>query len=201
MADLIPPDLARFIRVSNKKSYNFSSIDKQWIVTLTHDFIALTTTRYTRWEEFKGYFQRPFNALVSEYRPAPFSRVGLRYQNVIRRSRLGIDEINWSQLLKPYIAGILTVPELDDHLLEGARQIVEIKLSDNDGKVTLRHGLARDNDNKEICYLIDSDFYTENIGGSGNVLKRLDLFNRRARRLFRWCITDNLHQAMEPRPI
>jgi uncharacterized protein (TIGR04255 family) len=74
-----------------------------------------------------------------------------------------------------------------------------------DGAITLRHGLvnARDEEQNidELAYLLDADFYKEGKIGRGDyVWELLDCYNKSARNLFRWCITDRLHIAMEPIP-
>jgi uncharacterized protein (TIGR04255 family) len=78
----IPPEIARFlsgeIQVRVGKSSQFLSADKKWMVTLTRDFMALSTPNYERWERFKERLRKPFDALVSYYQPVFFTRVGLR---------------------------------------------------------------------------------------------------------------------------
>ncbi|WP_157951155.1 TIGR04255 family protein, partial [Cyanothece sp. BG0011] len=74
------------------------------------------------------------------------------------------------------------------------------------GKVNFNHGLVMVKDTEkseeEMAYLLDSDFYAENkIEGDENVWNTLKYFNKSARNLFRWSITDVLHQAMEPKPV
>ena len=197
----LPEDFLRLLNVSDKKVYSFISIDEQWIVSLTRDFIALTANNYTRWEEFKEHFKVPFETLLNEYTPALFSRVGLRYQNVIRRSALGLNNIPWSRLIQPYIAGPLAAPDFDNDSVVNTTQLVEILLRNDYGKVKIRHGFAVDNSTQEICYVIDSDFSAEKIKESKDALDRLERFNRRAGRLFRWCIKPQLHEAMGPQNI
>lgn len=200
LLEKIPSDFLNLMGSSQEKHYNFISLDKQWTVSLTKDFIALKANNYRRWEEFKEHFGRPFDAFL-EYSPAEFSRVGLRYRNVIQRSILGLDNTPWSELLEPYIAGSLTAPDSISNSIENMNQLIEIRLANVYGKVKIRHGFVVDNSSGEICYLIDSDFFAERIKRSEDVLVRLDRFNRRGRRLFRWCITQKLHDAMGPEPI
>ena len=202
LQEQLPPEFLRLLGSSDKKAYNFISIDKQWTISFTRDFIALTTGRYTRWEEFKEYFKIPFETLLNEYSPALFSRVGLRYRNIIRKSELGLQDISWSELIQPYIAGPLSdSSELDNDCIVAMNSTVDIRLINNYGKVKIRHGFVEDKTTNEICYQIDSDFSTENIEEHDNAIERLHHFNRRAGRLFRWCITPKLHTAMEPEKI
>ena len=56
-------------------------------------------------------------------------------------------------------------------------------------------------DDGEICYMIDADFYNAGKVPVEGAIEKLDYFNKHASRLLRWCITDRLHQAMEPQAL
>jgi hypothetical protein len=47
--------------------------------------------------------------------------------------------------------------------------------------------------------MIDADFFTEERLERENARARLNEFNREAGRLFRWSISDRLHDAMGPK--
>src|ERR1700687_3478435 len=66
---------------TGKPAYEFASADEQWTVNLTRDFLALTSKKYKRWEGFKDHLATPMDALLSEYVPTFFSRIGLRYRD------------------------------------------------------------------------------------------------------------------------
>src|SRR5437016_5486281 len=104
----IPADFARFFEAefpfTSGKTYEFASPDRSWMVHLDRDSLAVTTRAYERWEGFKEHLHYPFKALCEIYRPTFFARIGLRYKDVIRRSKLGLEGIPWSELLNPYIA-------------------------------------------------------------------------------------------------
>src|SRR5258708_18597221 len=83
----IPPELLRnLFQTTTIKNYEFSSEDGKWKVNLTHTFIALTNTEYQNWESYKERMLKLFEILLNIYSPAHFSRIGLRYINVIKRS-------------------------------------------------------------------------------------------------------------------
>jgi uncharacterized protein (TIGR04255 family) len=180
-----------------RKSYGFLSTDEIWQVTLTRDFIALTCKEnYRRWEEFKAHFDVPLRAFVQHYEPAFYTRVGLRYRNVIVRSKLQLENVSWNELLQPYIAG-----ELGSELapsIEEITQQLSLRLDEFEGKVTIQHGTAKVKDTGEECYYIDADFYAERRVEIGEVERIFNYFNHQSGRLFRWCITTRLHEAMEP---
>lgn len=196
----LPPQIASFLRAPLTQqrleaAYDFASEDGRWTIQLTHDFVALTTTAYHHWEEFKAHFESAVRALLEIYRPAFFTRVGLRYQNLIQRSKLGLGEAPWSSLLKPQIAGLFTISDLQ---VREALSVASIRLPQEEGFVRIRHGLAQAVGASEDCYLIDSDFFTERRTNAEHISRTLDYFNSQSGLLFRWCIDDRLHVAMEP---
>jgi len=198
----LPAELMQLVEAnflgSQKPPYAFRSEDGQWSVTMAKDFIALATSTYQKWELFREYLDRPLQALEEIYKPAFYSRAGLRYRNVIRRSRLGLASNGWQDLLRNQLAGELAAPEIADVIEKANRQTL-IKLPAFDSRVQVRHGLSLDND--ETCYVIDNDFFAEHKTESSDVIGTLEYFNVQAHRLFRWFITDRLHEAMRPQPI
>jgi uncharacterized protein (TIGR04255 family) len=183
-----------------KRLYDFKSLDNQWTIRLSRDFLALTATNYKVWEEFIERFRGPFEALDKIYSPALYTRVGLRYQNVITRSKLGMENTSWADLLNPQLAGVLGNDILSPNV-KGYVQVIEIELPMAQGSVTIRHGLGNIDGSNEVSYLIDSDFYANNIKEGINVERRLNIFNQKSGRLFRWSISTKLHDAMDPAPI
>jgi uncharacterized protein (TIGR04255 family) len=193
----LPPAIVSSLFGGGNKASEFVTDDDLWVVTLTRDFLALTSNQYKHWEQFKEHLQEPFAALQGIYGPAYFSRVGLRYQNVIQRSQLALSDSKWSDLINPSIAGELSDSEIATAVQETAT-VTLLNLGDSSGQVRIRHGLAKNNENNEQCYMIDSDFFTDQRTEVENGINILNTFNSANRRLFRWCITDKLHDAMEP---
>jgi uncharacterized protein (TIGR04255 family) len=204
----LPPEISRVLPAgidnlfNTKSSYEFISEDGCWTVSLTRDFLALSTTKYRWWEEFKEHLSGPVDALLAEYAPLSFfTRIGLRYQNVIwPSSNLGLTNFKWSDLLAPYIAGPLTSP-IDEVYVVGAVQTVLFDLKDNIGQVRMQHGLVKNEARGEAGYKIDNDFFSEERTEIQNAFATLDQFHRSAGRIFRWCITETLHTTMGPDPI
>lgn len=196
----LPPAIVKSVQSlfdTGNKVYEFAADDDRWIVSLARDFLALTANEYERWEQFREHLRVPFQALKDIYSPAFFSRVGLRYQNVIQRSKLGLVESHWTDLINPYIAGELAAPEIATAIQEVVR-VTLIDLGDRQSQVRIQHGLAKNNETGEICYMIDNDFFAQPRIEVDNGFDLLESFNNTNRRLFRWCITDKLHRAMEP---
>ncbi len=207
LGSVLPAEIAKVVSenmplpLRQGRAYDFTSPDDKWKATLTGTFIALTAARgaYVRWEAFKNRLVPLVDAVREIYQPAFFNRIGLRYQNFIRRPVLGLDGVPWRDLIQAHIAGELasSVPEA---AINGITSVVQFGF-DGGGKVVLRHGLGQAEGSGEVGFLLDADFFTEEKPEVSHAIERLEEFNREARRLLHWCITERLHNAMVPRPI
>lgn len=197
---LLPPAIARALGQAvpgffQGRAYTFQSEDELWKVVLTREFLALSTTHYARWEEFRSKLQIAIDALVTSYEPSFFVRIGLRYRDMIRRSVVGLERTEWSKLLRPHILGELSHPKLSKAVQHSAHDVL-ISLGDNAGQVRILHGLIKEPDAQDFSYSIDSDFFYEGRTELTDAFKYLDSFNREAGKLFRWCITPLLHKRL-----
>lgn len=193
----IPWDTLRNIMPMKIKNYEFVSEDGLWIVNLTRTFVALTSLKYERRSQFKQKLDTPMKALIEIYQPTYFSRIGLRYVDIIKRSLLNMSSVNWSELLKPYILGLLG-SEVVRCNIKSFEAKYEIKLADNGGTARVVTGLVDGEEKSEQCFMIDTDFFTTERTKIENAENKLEFFHIRASRLIRWLITDRLHTAMEP---
>jgi uncharacterized protein (TIGR04255 family) len=197
----LPPELsaivARLMPLPSSKAYELTSGNRVWQITLTQESLALQCTSYKRWEEFRQELQTALDLLGKVYEPSFFTRIGLRYRDVIARDALGLKDVPWRELLSDRLASEFHSPICD--AVEGAWHQLSLRLQGDAAKVTLQHGLG--SKGGEVCYIIDSDFYTAEQTGAQNAATILNYFNRQSGRLFRWCIADRLHAAMEPQPV
>lgn len=188
----------------SETAYSFKSADQKWNITLAKDSIALTTNSYERYEKFKERLQKVLEVFEELYKPSFYTRIGFRYRDLIVRSKLGIEDVGWSELIESHIAS-----ELYDPVLSSSLQYImkNMSLKLEAGMVNLSHGLvvvkdSGDNKDGEDAYLFDSDFYLEQSIGDQqqhDVFCSLDKFNRSAGKIFRWGITEKLHESMCPR--
>jgi uncharacterized protein (TIGR04255 family) len=196
----LPADFANLaaslIPGAGRKGYEFVSADENWRVTLFRSFVSLTCNKYSKWEHFKERLRPVLAAFVEQYQPTFYLRLGLRYRDVIVRSKLNLEKSNWGSLLQPQVAGELAsniAPSVEDV----SRQVV-LRQSKHEGKITVQHGTVRLQDTNEECYCFDIDLFTDRRTELDQAEQTLDDFNRQSGRLFRWCISDELHRAMGP---
>jgi len=101
-----------------------------------------SSASYIRWEEFKDKLSLGLAAFVAVYEPSYFTRLGLRYRDLIQRSKLNLEGEPWSKLLKPALLGELTLDGLLDGTEHAARELL-LNLDEDNAKVRLYHGFAR----------------------------------------------------------
>ena len=204
----LPSEISKIVQqfglpLQSDTAYSFKSEDQRWSLSSTKDFIALTTSSYERYEQFKQRLEEALEIFERIYKPSFYTRIGLRYQDLIIRSKLGVEDKNWSELIAKHVASELHDPEFSSSIQTIVKNLV---LRTENGQINLNHGLITvkepQENSDEIAYLFDADFYIEQkIEGNGDVWNVLNQFNQSAGRLFRWSITDTLHKAMQPKPV
>ena len=196
----MPPDALReAFDATTVNNYAFNSADGNSKINLTKSFMTLSDSNYQRWENFISNLSTPFQALIDIYSPMHFSRIGLRYIDIIDKAALGLEGTPWSELLQPQFLGLLS-SSVGQHVLLHESQS-DIRLADDVSLVKLRIKFARGEESNDGSLTFDSDFFRRGEMTTDGALSQLDYFHERAFRLFRWAITDRLHQAMEPSPL
>jgi len=185
-------------RISNT-THNFESEDHAWTVQLTSRALTITTDTYSTWQDFKHHFRNPYESFLKVYEPRFFAYVGLRYQDVISRKELNFaPDTPWSHLIQPFLLGI--VGEVAESRVHANDTQLVVELEDMNGFIGVNHGLDEtEEDGSERVYTIDHTFFTHDRTEIGNAETILDGFNKKAGAFFRWCITETLHNAMEPK--
>lgn len=184
-------------------NYSFVSADGLWKLNLTKDFIALSTLRYTRWEDFALRLDKPLAQFIQVYAPAFFERIGLRYKNAVSKSRLGLTDRLWDDLIASPYLGILGEPDVDETQVGRSSVDTEIAL---EGGIRLKThaGPGLINGGKqdpEPKFILDGDLSLTGNTAADKVPALLDDLHRYAERFFHGAITQELHEAMGPLPI
>lgn len=184
------------LKIPEGPNHKFTSEDKKKHVNLTQSFIALTHNGYKSWENFSEEMNLVAKALDEEYKPNFYTRIGLRYIDIIEREKIGLGGIAWSELLNSALIGLLGDTTLQT-ALSRMNSEAEFDIStEGISKVRLRHGLIYRNNQEQ--YLIDTDCYTEERSEFDAIPSILDSFNRTAGNLFRWTLTPKLRDALGP---
>ena len=188
------------------KNYHFASADSVWAVNLTNTFLAVSTSNYSTWEEFKDRVQTIVTVFNRLYSPAFFERVGLRYINAIQRTKLGVSpDIQWTEFIHPFALGFLSDDVMRDKI-SGFNSTTEIN---NDSGIMTRIvtalGQVKNSANTEqyapeISFIIDTDSFFGKIVNVNDGLA-LDRLHQAATEAFQFIITEKLCEVMEPMPI
>lgn len=194
-------DLVRqigLLKDTERVIHKFLTEDEGRYISLAREFVAVTEHSYREWQEFVAEIHRMMDAVQDTYAPKAYSRIGLRYRDVIDREALGLEDAPWAELLNSSLLGLLGEDRLAPRV-QNTRSQVEFRLDDPAGsRCTLRHGFAQRSDGDVTVYLVDADFHTQHKMGGEDALDALERFNRVAGNLFRWAITSVLERALEP---
>ena len=168
--------------------WRFKSEDEHWTIGLAIEFLSLEANAYQHYPEFERQFKIAFDALQATYGIDHFTRVGLRYINEFDPAQF---PGGWSTRFNSQLLGPLADPAIGPEI--GQCQQVFV-LSREDWSVSVRHGTVGG------TYRIDMDHAVDGRVSAENVMSRLRAFNDRLYQLFRWSITETLHQEMEASP-
>jgi uncharacterized protein (TIGR04255 family) len=177
--------------------YNFLTEDRRTAIELTPQSMGLTSQSYLLWEQFFERMGVALAAFQNIYNPAFYTRVGLRYQNLIDRKKIEFEQVPWSRLLRQEILGELAIKEFEDNVL-GANRLLHVKMPSGAGAMLLRHGFGMVPGQDQVGYVIDFDFSTEQKTEVADVRPVLSRLHDEVGRAFRWSITPKLHEALGP---
>lgn len=182
------------------KNYTFVSADNLWKLNLTRNFIALSTLRYTRWEDFAQRLDKPLAQFIQLYQPAPFERIGLRYVNAFSRHRLGLEGRPWNDLLEPPFLGPLDEDDVDEAATNKCS--VDLDTAFAGGiRLKMHAGPGRLGDGRkdpEVKFILDNDFSVLGAVPAEQVPEKLEAMHRFAVRLFLGSMTNLTFTALGP---
>ena len=176
--------------------YRFRSADGQRMVTLAVEFMSVSTTSYTHWDDFYGLVAKATEALQAVYEPARCTRLGLRFVNAITPALIGAQSLGAAEaLLNERLRSALLSDLLDDPIqtLCQVRAVVAEGAGEREC-FTLRSGLA-EADGGERGYLLDLDCYAEGDVSLDALRERCDRFHGRIYRAFRWSLAPGALEA------
>ena len=187
-------------------NHTFLSENNLWKLNLTRDFIALSTLRYTKWEDFAAMLDKTLAAFIGTYRPSFFERIGLRYMNFVSREKLGLSAEPWTELIESPYLGVLAE---DDTIgkIERFSTDFEMSLPGGNAHCKVHAGPARlqlgvpgkpPQPDTEEKFILDFDFSMQGSITPALAAAGLETLHSYSYPFFRGAITDTLHNAMEP---
>ena len=184
-------------------NYGFVSADNLWRLSLTRDFIALSSLRYPGWEEFALRLDKPLAAFIRLYKPAYFQRVGLRYVNVFSRARLGLEDAGWAELFSPVYTAALREPDVDEDRVLACGSDLTVKLDSScQAKIHAGPGRVKQNapgapQDPEMKFVLDMDLSMSGSTPCTLAAAALETLHGHSTRLFEGAITEKLRDALD----
>lgn len=183
-------------------SYVFTTEDGNRTVTLKPESLAIAETSYRCWEDFRAEVETLMHHVVELYQPPFFTRVGLRYQDLLDRRDLDLADVPWRLLLSPGFAGLFGDDSPVAEEVSRIGSVVELSLPVPSGAlVRLQHGLNAAQESDGNQYAIDSDFFLAQRSEIASVISSLNEFHTYAGNLFRWAISERLYTSLKPQPV
>lgn len=191
------------------RNHSFISADGAFKISLTKDFIALSTMRYPGWEAFGRTLDEPLGQFIRVYQPAFFERVGLRFVNAVSREKLDLAGRRWSELFQPRYLSVLDDAEVNEADVVRCSVDIERRLDErcsvkiHAGPGNVRRQMRRGSEiqtvqEQETRFILDLDVYATGTTQLSAAAETLQQLHGWADRLFSGAITDVLHEAMEP---
>lgn len=182
-------------------NYQFVSADGNWRVNLTSNFISLSCAKYTSWETFAKYLDKPLAAFIKIYKPACFQRVGLRYLNFISRKDLSLEGVPFRELFQPAYLGLLDEDDVPEHTVGRCNMDAELAIGGGCRvKIHAGPGLIKKNGkaDNEVRFIFDQDLFMAGNVPVNHSAAALETLHSQAYSILRGAITDTLFDALEP---
>ena len=180
--------------VKSQIAWRFSNADGQWRVSLTPEFLALETTKYSSRSDFFGRLKAVAKALDEYIEPGQLDRLGVRY--IDRITGDAVDDI--AKLVRPEVRGITgTVAAA-----HAALALSESRFDLPDARVIARWGClppdatvdpAAIEPAKEKSWILDLDMFSAAPMpfGVDHVVAEAQRYAERIYTIFRWAVTDD----------
>lgn len=183
------------VRVSKSRIYEFITKSTRTKVTVTSSFIAFSTLEYEVWEKFRELILQVLEKFVDIYKVPFYTRCGLRYKDIITKSRYGHSDKKWAELIKPNVIGIAA--DIEDERIESFSLDTEYKQTES----TYTHNVFRFvhyDGSEELSLLLDCDYYSKEQTEKSNVKNLLDNLHSHSSNFLSNSITPLLEDAMKP---
>ena len=169
----------------------FRSAKSNWTVSLKQSSISIETTAYTEYAQLKERVLKVAAAAVKVIDSDFYTRIGLRYINII-----DADE----DPAKGWINPELVQPLLAQRFTGIQEYAGRLQLNSDDGGCLLQHGIRhkqplRDGKTQYPEYLLDIDIFRNEVSVN-DAESALDVMHSQAFDLFDWCLADKAREYL-----
>ena len=185
---------AGFAPAKPQIAWRFGDLDGHWRVSLTPEFVALETTKYTSRSDFFGRLRALVEALDEHVEPKLVDRLGVRY--IDRITGVAVDDI--AALVRPEVLGItgtLAASHAVHALSESMFELPDARVLARWGRLppgaTVDPGAIEPVSEKS--WILDLDMFSAKPVpfAVDSVLEVAQQFAERIYSIFRWAVTDD----------
>ncbi len=181
------------------KNHMFISKDGHNKINLTQDFISLSTVNYIRWEYFIDLFRPVLLAFNEIFKPSFYTRIGLRYTDVLSREKLNLTDKPWSSLIDDKYLGAFALK--DENYVLANESLFSWRLDDGISILQVHTGLAKTVPNEKEKFVIDSDVYRLENMDTEQFDPIISYLHNQSGRFSTSTMKDELKSAMHPEEI
>lgn len=185
----------RFIQ-RKSKNYRFSTADNVYSINLTNTFISLSTSQYTTWDEFKSNFILPLKSFIEIYKPAYFTRIGLRYIDAFNYTAYNLTDATLREYFNPAVLGCFSDDKLSNNI-RSLQHLFELNIAEGQFAKILT-AKAQVTGEIEPSLVLDSDFISTIKVDSDAYENIMDSLHNEASGFIHWAITEKMANKMEP---
>ncbi|MBK5412063.1 TIGR04255 family protein [Pseudomonas sp. TH34] len=168
----------------------FRSAKSNWSISLKENSIAIETTTYSGFSNLRERILQVIDAAEKIIDSDFFTRIGLRYINILKTS---------DEDITAWVNPLLTASITSRHFIGINDFGGRMQLLADDGGCLLQHGIQLNHGNPEQpvrpSYLIDTDTYRTEVLVS-DALDAVDVMHRQAFDIFDWSITEKAREFL-----
>lgn len=165
--------------VGQSNVHAFHSRKNRWSVNIRAASLALETSHYDSFEDFRGRIAFVLKAAEKTIDSDFFTRIGLRYINGVPCDRGEVGEWINPRLVDPLASGVFGDPEEYSQRVVGTTAM--------GGGFMFSHGLGTNSKTGKFEYLLDFDFFVEDVAVS-DAMSVLQQLHDSEHALFRWTL-------------
>jgi len=187
--------------VSTIANHKFISEDGSWMISLTQNFVTLSTMKYHNWPEFEEKIKYMIRILNEVYSIPFYDRIGLRYRDVFIRSNYGVESKDWSDLITPPFLGLLYLNHAYKDAYNNACELsfdCEVRARVMTSIVIRNENNSKSLTEREKCLMIDSDISFDKRISKADADSKLEEIHKVSSYILRSAITDKMHELMGP---
>lgn len=171
-----------------------------WTVSIGLNFIALSTVKYSHFNEFSARLSKTLQALERTIAPSSFSWIGLRKTNQLRHPNV-TEPQGWFNLIRSELLSFYGSKAMTNQTFKDATFHAKFHIHDNEnGILTISHGI---NEEDPTSYMLDLDYMTNeplSMDTSEAIVAKLKTYSDSITGCFHWCLKKDMAKYLDPIP-